>query len=102
MKYIIIPEREKAFQLPFFFAVEEYVARTYKDDDYFMVWRVEPTVMLGRNQLIENEVNVEYCKQNGVHIYRRKSGGGCIYSTNAVLTFSANEIYENCMQPKSE
>ena len=47
MKYIIIPEREKAFQLPFFFAVEEYVARTYKDDDYFMVWRVEPTVMLG-------------------------------------------------------
>lgn len=95
MKYIIIPEREKAFQLPFFFAVEEYVARTYKDDDYFMVWRVEPTVMLGRNQLIENEVNIEYCKQNGVHIYRRKSGGGCIYSDLGCMQFSYISFAEN-------
>ena len=69
MKYIIIPEREQENQLPFYFAVEEYVARTYTDDDYFMVWRVEPTVMLGRNQLIDNEVDVEYCKSNGAVSY---------------------------------
>ena len=31
MKYIIIPERKTTPQLPFYFAVEEYVARTYGD-----------------------------------------------------------------------
>lgn len=95
MKYIIIPEREQENQLPFYFAVEEYVARTYTDDDYFMVWRVEPTVMLGRNQLIDNEVDVEYCKSNGVHIYRRKSGGGCIYADHGCMQFSYISFAEN-------
>ena len=41
MKYIIIPERKTTHQLPFYFAVEEYVARKYTDDDYFMAWRVD-------------------------------------------------------------
>ena len=29
MKYIIIPEQKTIHQLPFYFAVEEYVARKY-------------------------------------------------------------------------
>lgn len=95
MKYIIIPERKTTPQLPFYFAVEEYVARTYTDDDYFMVWRVEPTVMIGRNQLTENEVNVDYCKRNGIHIYRRKSGGGCIYADKGCMQFSYISYAEN-------
>ncbi|WP_081819332.1 lipoyl synthase [Prevotella sp. HUN102] len=94
MKYLIIPERANK-QLPFYFAVEEYVARTYTDDDYFMAWVVDPTVMLGRNQLIENEVNVDYCKTNGVHIYRRKSGGGCIYADHGCMQFSYISFAEN-------
>ena len=95
MKYIIIPERKTTPQLPFYFAVEEYVARTYTDDDYFMAWRVEPTVMIGRNQLTENEVNVDYCKRNGIHIYRRKSGGGCIYADKGCMQFSYISYAEN-------
>lgn len=88
MKYIIIPHPEKIRQLPFYFAVEEYVACHYTDDDYFMGWRVAPTVMLGRNQLIENEVNIDYCKANNIDIFRRKSGGGCIYSDLGCIQFS--------------
>ncbi len=88
MKYLIIPERAKAKRLPFYFAVEEYVAKTYNDDDYYMVWRVDSTVMLGRNQLIQNEVNIDYCKANHIHIFRRKSGGGCIYADRGCLQFS--------------
>ena len=95
MKYIIIPERKTTPQLPFYFAVEEYVARTYTDDDYFMAWRVEPTVMLGRNQLTENEVNIDYCKRNGIHIFRRKSGGGCIYADKGCMQFSYISFAEN-------
>ncbi|MGI6242190.1 MAG: lipoyl synthase [Prevotella sp.] len=88
MQYISIPPSEAIRTLPFYFAVEEYVARHYTDDDYFMVWRVGPTVMLGRNQLIANEVNEDYCRQNNIHIFRRKSGGGCIYSDWGCIQFS--------------
>lgn len=95
MKYLILPEREKANQLPFYFAVEEYVARTYTDDDYFLIWRVEPTVMLGRNQLIDNEVEIDYCKANNIDIFRRKSGGGCIYADQGCMQFSYISFAEN-------
>ena len=102
MKYIIIPTPEKIRQLPFYFAVEEYVARQYVDDEYFFIWRVKPTVMLGRNQLIENEVDVEYCKSNNVHIFRRKSGGGCIFSDLGCLQFSYISSAQNVNEAFSD
>ena len=105
MKYILLPKPDTIHQLPFFFAVEEYVARHYTDDDYFMGWRVNPTVMLGRNQLIDNEVNTDYCKEHKIDIFRRKSGGGCIYADKGCIQFSyisravnANEAFADYMQ----
>ena len=85
--------------------MEEYVARHYTDDDYFMGWRVNPTVMLGRNQLIDNEANTDYCKEHKIDIFRRKSGGGCIYADKGCIQFSyisrsvnANEAFAAYMQ----
>lgn len=105
MKYILLPKPDTIHQLPFYFAVEEYVARHYTDDDYFMGWRVNPTVMLGRNQLIDNEVNTDYCKEHKINIFRRKSGGGCIYADKGCIQFSyisrsvnANEAFAAYMQ----
>lgn len=105
MKYILLPEPETIHQLPFYFAVEEYVARHYTDDEYFVGWRVNPTVMLGRNQLIDNEVNAGYCKLHEIDIFRRKSGGGCIYADEGCIQFSyisrtsnANEAFACYMQ----
>ena len=105
MKYILLPKLDTIHQLPFYFAVEEYVARHYTDDDYFMGWRVNPTVMLGRNQLIDNEVNTDYCKEHKIDIFRRKSGGGCIYADKGCIQFSyisravnANEAFAAYMQ----
>lgn len=88
MKYIVIPDSGKVRQLPFFFAVEEYVARTFNDDEYFCIWQVPPTVMLGRNQLVNNETNLDYCRQHGISVFRRKSGGGCVYADGGCLQFS--------------
>lgn len=88
MKYVVIPESTPRKGVPFYFAVEEYVARTFTDDDYFFIWQVDPCVMLGRNQLINNEINIENCHKDGVAICRRKSGGGCIYSDAGCLLFS--------------
>jgi lipoic acid synthetase len=105
MKYILLPKPDTIHQLPFYFAIEEYVARHYTDDDYFMGWRVNPTVMLGRNQLIDNEVNTDYCKEHKIDIFRRKSGGGCIYADKGCIQFSyisrtvnANEAFADYMQ----
>ena len=105
MKYILLPEPDTIHQLPFYFAVEEYVARHYTDDEYFVGWRVNPTVMLGRNQLIDNEVNTGYCKLHEIDIFRRKSGGGCIYADEGCIQFSyisrtsnANEAFACYMQ----
>ncbi|MBR1798308.1 MAG: lipoyl synthase [Bacteroidales bacterium] len=88
MKYIEISGAENYRTVPFWFAVEEYVAKHWLDDDYFVMWQVDPCVMVGRNQLIDNEVNVDFCRQNNIAITRRKSGGGCIYSDSGCILFS--------------
>ena len=78
MKHIILPDTVRR-SLAFYLAMEEFVAREIEGEAFF-VWRVEPTVIYGRNQVLENEVNLEYCREHGVDIVRRKSGGGCVYS----------------------
>ena len=79
MKYISLPD-EKVRRLSFYLAMEEYVARHLSEPDCFFMWQVEPSVIFGRNQVVENEVNIGYCREHGIHIYRRKSGGGCVYA----------------------
>ena len=81
MKYINLPD-ETQHRLCFYLAMEEYVAQRFvDDDDCFFMWQVEPTVIFGRHQVIENEVNIDYCKENGIQFYRRKSGGGSCMPT---------------------
>jgi len=87
MTYITLPGKSPR-ELPFYLATEEYVARYLDEDDCFMMWQVEPTVIFGRNQLIENEVNLPYCRRHGIETYRRKSGGGCVYADMGNIMFS--------------
>jgi lipoic acid synthetase/lipoate-protein ligase A len=68
--------------------MEEYVARRLDMDECFFSWQVKPTVIFGRNQLIENEVNIDFCKRNNIQTYRRKSGGGCVYADMGNVMFS--------------
>ena len=71
------------------------MARETDVRDAFFIWQVEPSVIFGRNQLIENEVNIDYCRRNGVKMYRRKSGGGCVYAdkSNMMLSFVTSSDY---------
>ena len=78
MKNIVLPDA-KDRSLAFYLAMEECVAREFEGDCMF-VWRVRPTVIIGRNQDVEAEVNLDYCRTHGVEVVRRKSGGGCVYS----------------------
>lgn len=75
-------------RLSFYLAAEEYVARTLPPNDYFLMWQVEPSVIFGRNQRLQSEVNEEYCRQHDILLYRRKSGGGCVYADRSNLMLS--------------
>ena len=92
MKYILLPD-DKQRRLSFHLAMEEYVARRLDEPDYFFTWQVEPTVIYGRNQVLENEVNLDYCREHGIKVFRRKSGGGCVYADrdNLMLSFVTAE-----------
>lgn len=87
MKYIELPEG-KVRRLSFYLAMEEFVARHLNEAECFFMWQVNPTVIFGRNQLIENEVNLDYCRANHIETYRRKSGGGCVYADWSNIMFS--------------
>ena len=87
MKYIDITTTQNEL-LPFYLAAEEYVAKYVEEDECFFMWQVDPTVIFGRNQLIENEVNLEFCKSHGIRTFRRKSGGGCVYADRSNIMFS--------------
>ena len=93
MIYIDLPATTTPRKLSFFLAMEEYVARHVNVDDCFFMWQVEPSVIFGRNQQMEQEVNVDYCRQHNILMYRRKSGGGCVYAdrSNVMLSFVTSE-----------
>ena len=96
MKYIALPFEQQR-HLSFYLAMEEYVARHLDETDAFFMWQVQPSVIFGRNQVMENEVNVDYCRQHGIEMYRRKSGGGCVYADlgNVMLSFVTKDEYVN-------
>ncbi len=92
MKYISLPVSETR-RLSFYLAMEEFVARHLDEPDAFYMWQVGPSVIFGRNQVLENEVNVAYCREHNIKLYRRKSGGGCVYADmdNLMLSFITTE-----------
>lgn len=87
MLHIALPDKQVR-RLSFYLAMEEYVARHVEAEDCFFMWQVEPSVIFGRNQLIENEVNLDFCRRHHIRMYRRKSGGGCVYADMNNVMFS--------------
>lgn len=69
-------------------ACEEYLLR-HRDEDIFMLWQNEPTVVMGKNQNIYAEVDLDYTEARGIHVVRRITGGGAVYhdSGNVNYTF---------------
>lgn len=90
MLYVSLPDN-RVRPLPFYLAMEEYLARNSREELFFM-WQVEPTVIFGRNQIISREVDLDYCRDHHIHVVRRKSGGGCVYADmdNIMLSYIVN------------
>lgn len=92
MKYVLLPD-DRQRTLAFYLSMEEYVARHSELGDCFFMWQVTPSVIFGRHQDILAEVNIDYCRDHHINIYRRKSGGGCVYADlgNVMLSFMTSD-----------
>lgn len=84
MKYIQLQENQP---LAWYLEQEIRLAQT-ATEDLFFCWRVKPTVIFGRHQQREAEVNEAYCRDHGIAVVQRKSGGGCVYADEGNLMIS--------------
>ena len=76
MIYYISKTHDTAFNI----ALEEYCFKKLKDEDeIFLLWINEPSIIVGKYQNTIEEINTEYTREKGIHVIRRISGGGAVY-----------------------
>ena len=75
----------------------------------FFTWVVAPTVIFGRHQVREQEVNEQYCAEHAIRVVQRQSGGGCVYADEGNLMISfispsthSQEVFEQFLSVVSQ
>ena len=103
-------------RLVWYLAAEEYLAKhidrllpNTEHDGILFVWIVDPTVIIGRHQVLQNEVNTAFCQEHNIAVYRRKSGGGCVYADRGNLMVSyiarsthSEQVFQDYLDRMSE
>ena len=84
MKLIKVTE---GLSLENYLELETRMVKTVQEPTLF-TWIVRPTVIYGRHQSAEVEVNEDYCVSHGIEVVQRKSGGGCVYADEGNLMIS--------------
>ena len=82
MTVIVSTSKKPGFNL----AAEEFLFSQSQDDIVFLYIN-NPCVVIGSNQAIHEEVNLNYCRINKIEVMRRLSGGGAVYHDNGNLNF---------------
>src|SRR5690554_7198653 len=83
MKMIVSPSTTSAFNL----AAEQFLF-SKKGEDYLLLYLNDPSVIIGSNQAVLNEVNIDFCIDNNIRIIRRMSGGGAVYHDSGNFNFA--------------
>lgn len=68
-------------------AAEEYLF-SRQGEDFLLLYVNEPSVIIGSNQAVLNEVDQDFCIEHDIRIVRRLSGGGAVYHDTGNLNFS--------------
>ena len=73
-------------------ALEEFLLRN-SAQEYFILWRNAPSIIIGRNQNTLSEINAEYVKAHVIPVVRRLTGGGAVFHDlgNLNYTFIVND-----------
>lgn len=82
---------------PYFnIAAEKYLLKS-STEDVFMMWQNEPSVIIGKHQNANAEVDIDFARKHQIKIARRISGGGAVYHDlgNVNLTFIENDSTGN-------
>ena len=84
---MLIAHYPEGLSLAEYLQIEQDLVKDVKEPTLF-TWIVSPTVIYGRHQSAEVEVNEAYCRENGIAVVQRKSGGGCVYADQGNLMIS--------------
>jgi lipoate-protein ligase A len=74
---------------PYFnIAAEEYLLKEI-NEDCFMIWQNEPSVVIGKHQNALAEINYHFLRKRNIPVIRRISGGGTVFHDPGNLNFSS-------------
>jgi lipoate---protein ligase len=68
-------------------AAEEYLLKTALADT-FMIWRNEPSVIIGKHQNASREISHSFIESRNLPVIRRITGGGTVYHDPGNINFS--------------
>lgn len=100
MKYIVNNSHNPAYNV----ALEAYAFRELlAEDELFILWINEPTIVIGKHQNAIEEINKTYTDEHGIHVVRRLSGGGAVYHdlNNLNYTIISNKSQEGAFDFKT-
>ena len=79
---------------PYFnLALEETLLRSH-NDEVFMLWQNDNTIVVGKNQNTLAEIDYDYVKENGIRVVRRITGGGAVYHDMGNVNFTYITSYD--------
>jgi len=68
-------------------ALEEYLLIN-ETEDILLLYINKPAVIIGCNQVVQNEVDLVFCERNNIPVIRRISGGGAVFHDSGNLNYS--------------